>query len=52
MTTELDDAPLFARRQVDRCDPEVRVSKLTLNDDERGTLVRHLDRVSVPEPSR
>jgi hypothetical protein len=28
------------------------VSKLTLNDDERDTLVRHLDRVSVPEPSR
>jgi hypothetical protein len=30
-------------------DPEVRVAELTLDHNERDTLVRHLDRVRVPK---
>jgi hypothetical protein len=35
--------------EVDRCDAEVAVGELALDDDQRDGLVRHLDRVSVAE---
>ena len=38
--------------QIDTGDAEVRMPELTLNDDQRDTLVGHLDRISVPELMR
>jgi hypothetical protein len=35
--------------EVDRGDPEVRVSELPLDDRQRDPFVGHLDRVSMPE---
>jgi hypothetical protein len=35
--------------EVNRRDPEVRMSELPLDDRQRDPFVRHLDRVGVPE---
>jgi len=43
----VDDFGVVDALQVDRRDPQVGVSELALNDDERVALAGHLDRVRV-----
>jgi hypothetical protein len=43
----VDDLGVVDALQVDRGDPEVGVSELALEDDERDALAGHLDRVGV-----
>jgi len=45
----LDDLRVIDPLEVDRCDPEIGVSQLPLDDDERDTFVRHLNRMGVAE---
>ena len=45
----VDDFGVVDALEVDRGDPEVAVSELSLDDDERDAFVGHLDRVGVPE---
>ncbi len=47
-----DDLAAVDAVQVDAGDPKVGVPKLTLDDDQRNAFVRHLDRVSMPQPMR
>jgi hypothetical protein len=44
-----DDLAAVDALQVDAGDPEVRMPELALDHDLRHTLVRHLDRVRMPE---
>jgi len=44
-----DDLAAVYALQVNACDAEVRVPELPLDDDERDTFVRHLDRVGVSQ---
>jgi hypothetical protein len=44
-----DDLAAVDPLQVDAGDPKVGVPKLTLNHNQRNSLVRHLDRMSMPE---
>jgi len=46
-----DDLAAVYALQVNACDAEVRVPELPLDDDERDTFVRHLDRVGVSQPA-
>src|SRR4051794_1671065 len=45
----VDDLGVVDALEVDRGDPEVRVAELALDDVQRHTLARHLDRVSVTQ---
>jgi hypothetical protein len=45
----VDDFRVIDSLKVDRGDPEVSMSELALDDDERDAFVGHLDRVGVPE---
>jgi hypothetical protein len=45
----VDDLGAVDPLQVDRRDAEVRMPKLSLDDDERHALVRHLDGMRVTE---
>jgi hypothetical protein len=45
----LDDLGVVDALEIDRGDAEVAVAELALNDDERHSLVRHLDGVAVAE---
>ena len=47
-----DDLAAVDALEGDAGDPEVGVSELALDYDEWDTLVRHLDRVSVPQLMR
>jgi hypothetical protein len=44
-----DDLAAVDALQVDASDPKVGVPKLTLDHDQRNSLVRHLDRMSMPQ---
>src|SRR5665213_1788181 len=45
----VDDLRTVDSLQVDRCDAEVRMPELALDNDQRHALMRHLDRVRVTE---
>lgn len=45
----VDDLRAVDALQIDAGDPEVRMSQLPLNNDERNALTRHLHRVRMPE---
>jgi hypothetical protein len=45
----VDDFGVVDALEVDRGDPEVAVSELALDHDERDAFVGHLDGVGVPE---
>jgi hypothetical protein len=47
-----DDLAAVDALQVDAGNPKVGVTKLTLDNHQRNALMRHLDRVSVPELMR
>jgi hypothetical protein len=44
-----DDLRAVNALQVNRGDPEIGVAELALDNDQRNSLVSHLDRMSVPE---
>lgn len=48
----VDDLRAADALQVDRCDAEIRVSELALDDDQRHALMRHLHSVRVTELMR
>jgi hypothetical protein len=45
----VDDLGAVDALQIDRCDPEVGVPKLPLDDDQRDALVSHFDGVGVAQ---
>jgi hypothetical protein len=45
----VDDLAAADALEIDAGDPKVGVPELPLDDDERDALVRHLDRVRVPQ---
>jgi hypothetical protein len=45
----VDDLGVVDSPEVGRGDPEIRVPELTLDDEQRHALARHLDGVRVPE---
>ena len=45
----LDDLRVVDPLEINRCDPEMGMSELPLDDDQRDAFVRHLNRVGVSE---
>jgi hypothetical protein len=52
LSDSFDDSALSMPLQIDRGDPEVAVSELALDDDQRHALTGHLDRVGVAQLMR